>query len=127
MGGGCLAGTARWCRLQAADGAELPEQLWDAMDYTMAGGVGAVWISLPGAGGGAARRLSRAAFLEGDAVDRGHGGYIHGDRVPEPIEHLVGGVLQASVGLVKFAGRLGGELAEFIAVGNVGESSKDKI
>ena len=48
-------------------------------------------------------------------------------RFPEADQNVVHRVLQAGVGLVQLAGRLGGKLAELVAVRNVGECSKDKI
>jgi len=52
---------------------------------------------------------------------------VHRHGVLEALEDLVGGVLQAGVGLVQLAGGLGGELAELIPVGDVREGTKDEI
>jgi len=79
-----------------------------------------LWAKLP-------RGLGRAAFLKGDALDRRRSRCIHGDGVLKAVEDFVGGVLETGVGLVEFAGRLGGELAELITIGDVSESSKNKI
>jgi len=43
------------------------------------------------------------------------------------IQDFVHSLLDSSVRFMKFAGRLRGELTELIAVGDVGESSEDKI
>jgi hypothetical protein len=79
----------------------------------------------PGADG--PRGSGRAAFLEGYALDAWLSVGVHRDGVLEAVEDFIRGVLQTGVGLVKLAGRLGGKLAELVAVGNVGESSKNKI
>ena len=72
--------------------------------------------------------LGRAAFLESDALDgRRSSSFVPGNGVLEPVEDFVGGVLETGVGLVELAGRLGGELAELIAVGDVSKCSKDKV
>jgi hypothetical protein len=73
------------------------------------------------------RGLSRAAFLNTYTLYARHDARIHGDSFLEPVEDLVRCVLEARVGLVQLAGRLGGELAELVTVGDVGESSKNKI
>src|SRR5665213_3570257 len=73
-----------------------------------------------GRGQGAAS-LGRAAFLETCTAGHRMSGPVHRDRVLETVQNLVGRVLQAGVGLVQLAGRLGGELAQLIAVGDVGE------
>ena len=78
-------------------------------------------------GGRAARDLRRAAFLEGDTLNSRRSSGVHGDGVLEAIEDFIGGVLQAGVGLVELASRLGSELTELITIGYVGECSKDKI
>jgi hypothetical protein len=52
---------------------------------------------------------------------------VHRDGVLETVENLIGGVLEAGVGLMQLAGRFGGELAELIAVGDVGQCSKNEI
>ena len=73
------------------------------------------------------RGLCRAAFLECYALDGRRSSRVHWNRVLEAVQHLIGGVRQAGVGLVQLAGRLGRQLAELVAIGNVGECSKDKI
>ena len=73
------------------------------------------------------RGSGRAAFLKTYGLDSRSRGYILGDGVLEAIENFVGGVLQTGVGLVKLTSRLGGQLTEFVAVGDVGESSKNEI
>jgi hypothetical protein len=71
--------------------------------------------------------LSRAAFFKTYTVDSRGRGNILGYGVLEAIKNFIGGVLETGVGLVQLAGRLGSELAEFVAVGDVGESSKNEI
>jgi hypothetical protein len=80
------------------------------------------------------RCLGRAGFILGRdglcPVGEKFGGLgvdVHGDGVLEALQDLIGGVLQAGVGLVKLAGGLGGELAELIPVGDVREGTKDEI
>jgi hypothetical protein len=75
-----------------------------------------------------------AATALGRAANRCHGLYgfvrahhTHGDGVLEAIQHLIGSVLEAGVGLVKLASRFGGELAELVAVVYVCEGSKNEI
>jgi len=77
--------------------------------------------------GGRARGLSRLTLVEVNALHCMFRRRIHGQGVLEAIKNLVGGVLQASVGLVELPGRLGGELAELVAIRDVSESSKNKI
>ena len=55
------------------------------------------------------------------------GAISHGDGVLETVEDVVGGVLQAGVGLVQLAGGLGGELTELVSVIYVREGTKDQI
>src|SRR6185437_6337589 len=64
------------------------------------------------------RRSTRGGRLRGDA---------HGNGFAKAVQHLVGGVLQAGVGLMQLASGLRGKLAELVAVGNVGECSKNKV
>jgi hypothetical protein len=73
------------------------------------------------------RALSRAAIFEGYLLDDGLNGLIHRHRILEPVEDIIGRVLQTGVGLVQLAGRLRGELTQLVAVRHVRESSKNKI
>ena len=73
------------------------------------------------------RGSGRAAFLKTYAADSRGRGHILGDGVLEAVENFVGGVLEASVGLVQLSRRLGGELTELVAVGDVSEGSKNEI
>lgn len=72
-------------------------------------------------------RLSRAPVGDGKDFDGSVGFDIHRDGVFEAVEHFVGGVLEARVGLVELAGRLGGELTQLVAIIHVREGSKNKI
>jgi len=76
---------------------------------------------------GKPRGLSRAALLKTYALHGRGRASILGDGVLEAVENFVSGVLQAGIGLVQLAGRLGGQLAEFVAVCDVGESSKNEV
>src|SRR5208283_5111775 len=95
------------------------------MNYTLAGGIWCRVDFLCSSVAARPRGSGRAAFLK--AVDGRVSGYIHGDGVLEAVKHFVGGVLQAGVGLVQLARRLGGKLAELVAIGDVGECSKNKV
>ena len=74
-----------------------------------------------------------AATALGRAANRSHGldglfaRHAHGHGILETVEHLIGGVLEAGVGLVELARRLGGKLAQLIAVVHVSEGSKNQI
>jgi hypothetical protein len=108
-----------------------PEQLLDATDYIDAGRIveGGIFSAVIFEGNAPEGRgpLGRAAFLESDALDGRRSSLVLGNGVLEPVENFVGGVLQTGVGLVELAGRLGGELAELVAVGDVSKCSKDKV
>src|SRR3569833_2022567 len=75
----------------------------------------------------AARTLSRAAFLKLDGRSGRRIGSAHRHGVLEPVQDLIGRVLQTGVGLVQLTGGLGRQLAQLVAVLNVSQSSKDKV
>jgi hypothetical protein len=72
--------------------------------------------------GGTAARLSRAAFpviSNMNLFNRRLNPFVHGDRVLETVQNFIGRVLKPRVGLMQFAGRLGGQLAQLVAVRDV--------
>ena len=71
--------------------------------------------------------LSRAALLHVNLFDRDRAGLVHGNGLAEALEDLVGGVLEAGVGLVQLAGRLRCQLTELVAVVDVGQCSENKV
>jgi hypothetical protein len=73
------------------------------------------------------RALSRAAISKGYLFDNGLNRLIHRNRILEPVEDVIRGVLKTGVRLVELASRLGGELTQLVAVRHVRESSKNKI
>ena len=75
----------------------------------------------------AAQKLSRFTLVEMNTLDRMLRGCICRQRILEAVKNLVRRVLQPSIGLVQLTGCLGGQLAELIAIRDVGESSKNKI
>jgi hypothetical protein len=102
------------------------KQLLDAIYYTDAGGVAAVGSVLKKLAA-EPRGSSRAAFLKRNTVDAGGRSHVLGNGVLEAVENFVGGVLEAGVGLVQLAGRLGGKLAKLVAIGDVSECSKNEV
>jgi hypothetical protein len=77
---------------------------------------------------GTAARLSRAAFpmvSNMNLFNRRLNPFVHGDSVLETVENFIGRILQPRIRLVQFAGRLGGQLAQLVAVRNVCKCSKN--
>ena len=127
---GCLAGPRAGICLEKEANAEFRSNYGILWIIQRREGFGAVGFGFPptNVGGAAARAgLSRAAFLKAYALDGRGGSHILGDGVLKAVENFVGGVLQTSVGLVQLPRRLGSQLTELVAVGDVSESSKNEI
>ena len=78
--------------------------------------------------GGTAARLSRAAFPvvpNMNLFNHRLNPFVHGDSVLETVQNFIGRILQPRVRLVQFAGRLGGQLTQLVAVRNVRKCSKN--
>jgi hypothetical protein len=80
--------------------------------------------------GTAKPRLSSAAMLEGcfpQFYGSGLGMGIHRVVFVKAHQNLICGVLQSAGGLMQLASRLGGKLAQFVAVPDMGQSPKYQI